>query len=42
MDGSTDSAAWFGLDEVPRLDRVELVDVALRLAGHASDERTPS
>ncbi|WP_421734630.1 NUDIX hydrolase [Cellulomonas sp.] len=33
-DGSTDTAAWFDLAEVPGLRRVELVDVALRLAGH--------
>ncbi|WP_210768023.1 NUDIX hydrolase [Cellulomonas humilata] len=33
-DGSTDAAAWFDLAEVPGLRRVELVDVALRLAGH--------
>ncbi|BBB02171.1 hypothetical protein RVR_9918 [Actinacidiphila reveromycinica] len=29
--GSTDHAAWFPLDEVPALDTVELVEVALRL-----------
>jgi len=33
-DGSTDTAAWFDLDEVAGLDRVELVDIGLRLAGH--------
>lgn len=33
-DGSTDAAAWFRLDEVAGLPRVELVDVGLRLAGH--------
>lgn len=31
VDGSTDEARWFPLDEIPSLDRVELVDVALRL-----------
>ena len=34
VDGSTDAAAWFTLDEVAGLPRVELVDVGLRLAGH--------
>lgn len=29
--GSTDTAAWHPLDEVPALDRVGLVDVGLRL-----------
>ncbi|EMY35467.1 MutT/NUDIX family phosphohydrolase [Arthrobacter crystallopoietes BAB-32] len=29
--GSTDQACWFGLDEVPALDRVDLVDAGLRL-----------
>ena len=33
LDGSTDEAAWFGLDEVAELRRVGLVDVGLRLAG---------
>lgn len=36
-DGSTDTAAWFDLAEVAGLRRVELVDVALRLAGHVVD-----
>jgi 8-oxo-dGTP diphosphatase len=31
LDGSTDEAAWFALDDVPTLDRVDLVDVALRM-----------
>lgn len=35
--GSTDTAAWFPLDEVPGLARVDLVDVALRIAGHAPE-----
>ncbi len=30
-DGSTDEARWFPLDEVPGLDRVDLVDAALGL-----------
>ena len=34
VDGSTDTAAWFSLDEVAGLDRVELVDTALRMAGY--------
>jgi ADP-ribose pyrophosphatase YjhB (NUDIX family) len=29
LDGSTDEAAWFALDEVTELDRVELVDIAV-------------
>jgi 8-oxo-dGTP diphosphatase len=32
-DGSTDSAAWFDLADVAGLDRVELVDIALEMAG---------
>lgn len=31
VDGTTDRAAWFDLGAVARLDRVSLVDVALRL-----------
>lgn len=31
-DGTTDEAAWVALDDVPRLGRVKLVDVGLRLA----------
>lgn len=31
--GSTDMAAWFTLDEVARLERVQLVDIALGMAG---------
>lgn len=34
--GTTDTASWFGLAEVAGLERVELVDVALRMAGHAA------
>jgi 8-oxo-dGTP diphosphatase len=30
--GTTDEARWFPLDEVPSLDRVELVDIGLGLA----------
>lgn len=33
VDGTTDQAAWIPICEVPGLDRVGLVDVALRLAG---------
>jgi ADP-ribose pyrophosphatase YjhB (NUDIX family) len=29
--GSSDEARWFALDEVPRLKRVSLLDIALRL-----------
>jgi 8-oxo-dGTP pyrophosphatase MutT (NUDIX family) len=45
-DGTTDGAAWFTLDEVSSLVRVELVDVALQAlsarasAGHLSLERS--
>ena len=35
VDGSTDAAAWFDLADLPALDRVELVDIALRMAGYA-------
>lgn len=31
--GSTDRAEWFHVDEVPALEHVHLVDVALRMAG---------
>lgn len=31
VDGTTDEARWFPLAEVPDLDRVELVDVALAM-----------
>lgn len=31
--GSTDMAAWFTLSEVAKLQRVKLVDIALRMAG---------
>ncbi|WP_374946007.1 NUDIX hydrolase [Agreia sp.] len=31
LDGSTDEAAWFALDDVATLDRVDLVDVGLRM-----------
>lgn len=30
-DGSTDMAGWFPLDAVPKLQRVKLVDIALRM-----------
>lgn len=32
-DGSTDRAEWFPLAQVPRLQRVKLVDIALEMAG---------
>ncbi len=32
-DGTTDDVAWHRLDDVARLDRVELVDAARRMAG---------
>jgi 8-oxo-dGTP diphosphatase len=35
VDGSTDEAQWFPVDEVAALDRVELVDIGLRLAGRS-------
>lgn len=31
-DGSTDRAEWFGLAQIQRLQRVKLVDIALRMA----------
>jgi 8-oxo-dGTP diphosphatase len=34
--GSTDEAAWFPLDEVQGLERVELVDIGLRMLTEAS------
>ncbi len=33
VDGSTDEARWFALDEVAALKRVGLVEVGLRMAG---------
>jgi 8-oxo-dGTP diphosphatase len=33
VDGTTDEARWFGLDDVASLSRVTLVDRALELAG---------
>lgn len=35
LDGSTDMAGWFTLPAVSKLQRVKLVDVALRMAGIA-------
>jgi 8-oxo-dGTP diphosphatase len=35
VDGTTDRAAWIPLAEVPGLERVALVDVALRLLSDA-------
>lgn len=33
QDGSTDRAEWFALEQISRLQRVKLVDVALKMAG---------
>jgi ADP-ribose pyrophosphatase YjhB (NUDIX family) len=33
LDGSTDEARWFRLDEVPGLRRVKLVEIGMRMAG---------
>ena len=42
VDGSSDEARWFPLDEVSRLKRVSLLDIALRLnAAEPSDGRPP-
>lgn len=41
LDGTTDEARWFALDEIPGLTRVSLVDVALGYLsnlGYLSDE----
>ena len=35
LDGSTDEAAWFALDDVASIDRVDLVDVGLRMRSAA-------
>lgn len=35
LDGSTDMAGWFTLPDIAKLQRVKLVDVALRMAGIA-------
>lgn len=40
--GSTDAAAWVPLDEIAELDRVDLVDVALRLVSGAEGFRDAS
>lgn len=41
--GSSDEAGWFPLDEVPRLKRVSLLDIALRLnAAEPSDGVPPA
>jgi 8-oxo-dGTP diphosphatase len=46
LDGSTDDARWFRLGDVEGLDRVELVDVGIRLwrrsRGQASEETSTS
>jgi 8-oxo-dGTP diphosphatase len=36
LDGSTDEAAWFAVDQVPTLRRVELVNIGLRLVAAAT------
>jgi ADP-ribose pyrophosphatase YjhB (NUDIX family) len=33
LDGSTDRADWFALSEVPRLQKVKLVEIGLGMAG---------
>jgi len=38
--GSTDEAAWFPLEEVPGLERVGLVDAALKLLAAAPESGT--
>jgi 8-oxo-dGTP diphosphatase len=35
LDGSTDEAAWFALDDVASIDRVDLVDAGLRMRSAA-------
>lgn len=35
IDGTTDEAGWFPLADVPSMQRVKLVDLALRMAGVA-------
>jgi ADP-ribose pyrophosphatase YjhB (NUDIX family) len=35
VDGSTDRAEWFPLTEVKALQRVKLVDIAIRMAGYS-------
>ena len=43
VDGSSDEARWFPLDEVPQLKRVSLLDIALRLnAAEPADGRPPA
>jgi ADP-ribose pyrophosphatase YjhB (NUDIX family) len=37
LDGSTDEAAWFALEDVAGIRHVELVDAALRFAGLLDD-----
>ncbi|HET7899786.1 MAG TPA: NUDIX domain-containing protein [Candidatus Nanopelagicales bacterium] len=41
-EGSTDAAAWFPLDEVPRLRRVPIVDAALAMLVARHQRRDPS
>ncbi len=43
VDGSSDEARWFRLDEVSHLKRVSLLDIALRLnAAEPADGRPPA
>jgi 8-oxo-dGTP pyrophosphatase MutT (NUDIX family) len=48
VDGSTDRAAWVSLDDVPALERVELVDIVMRLyreqppSGHVTGRTAPT
>jgi ADP-ribose pyrophosphatase YjhB (NUDIX family) len=43
VDGSSDEARWFDLEEVPNLKRVSLLDIALRLnAAEPADGVPPS
>ena len=41
VDGSSDEARWFPLDEVARLQRVSLLDIALRLNGAEPADGVP-
>jgi 8-oxo-dGTP diphosphatase len=43
IDGSSDEARWFALDDVPQLKRVSLLDIALRLnTAEPADGRPPA
>lgn len=41
IDGSTEEARWIALDDVPGLDRVELVDASIAMWHAAGSPRTP-